>query len=231
MKKSLIVTLVILVAVSSGCFKKETREKRAPELAAEAMESFDAGRYQKAITTFNKLRDWYPFDKLTTLAEFKIAEAHFNMKEYEEAIMAYEEFERLHPRNEAIPYVLNQIALCYFNQIDTVDRDQNNAKAAIQAFARLTRQFPDSEYAKDAAEKSLECLKSIAGHEVYVGRFYYKSKHYKGAIGRFETVLAQYSGLGFDDEAREYIEKSREKMAAIEESGKGKPSELIILPE
>lgn len=232
MKKSLVLILIILLSVSAtGCFKKDKREKRAPELAAEAMKSFEKKRYRSAITTFNQLRDWYPFDKLSTLAEFKIAEAHFKMKEYEDAIIAYDEFERLHPRNEAIPYVLNQIALCYFNQIDTIDRDQNNAKKALEAFARLARQFPDSEFAKGAGEKRLTCLKSIAGHELYVGKFYYKSKHYKGAVSRFETVLTVYSGLGYDKEAHAFLQKSKEKMLAMEKTGDGKPKDVIFMPE
>lgn len=230
MKKICIYILAALMLVSTGCFNKNKREKLAPELAAEAMKSFDKEQYSSAIETFNKLRDWYPFDKLATLAEFKIAEAHFKMEEYEEAIVAYDEFEKLHPRNEAIPYVLNQIALCYFKRIDTVDRDQNNAMAALNAFARLARQFPDSEFTLASEEMRLKCLKSIAGHEIYVGRFYFKAKHYKGALARFQTVLAQYPGLGFDEEAKDYIEKTKEKMAALEKSGETK-KDIIILPE
>jgi outer membrane protein assembly factor BamD len=234
MKKNLIVLLSIFLTatvITAGCAKKNKREKLAPELASEAMEAFEKERYQSAIETFNKLRDWYPFDKLATLAEFKIAEAHFKMEEYEEAIVAYEEFEKLHPRNESIPYVLNQIALCYFNRIDTIDRDQNTAKAAIEAFSKLIRQFPDSKYAKEAEEKKTACFKSLAGHELYVGHFYYKSKHYKGALGRFKTVIEKYHGMGFDEEANRYIAMCNDKIAKEGDKQEGRRDELIILPE
>lgn len=223
--------IIAALVFSSGCSTKNKREKLAPELASEAMEAFDDKRYQAAIETFNKLRDWYPFDKLATLAEFKIAEAHFKMEEYEEAIVSYEEFAKLHPRNESIPYVLNQIALCYFNRIDTVDRDQNTARSAIEAFSKLMRQFPDSKYAKDAEEKKSVCLKSLAGHEIYVGRFYYKSKHFKGAKARFETVLKNYPGLGFDKEAGEYIALCNDKIAKEGAETSGRRDEMIIMPE
>lgn len=212
MKKIIIICLVLLISVT-GCFNKTKKEKLAPELAAEAMEAFDDERYDTAIEVFNKLRDWYPFDKLATLAEFKIADAHYHMEEYDEAILAYEEFEKLHPRNEAIPYVLYQIAMCYYNRIDTIDRDQNNARKAVTSFRRLKMRFPDTNYAKKSEEKILESLKSIAGHEIYVGRFYYKSKHYKGAIKRFETVLKEFPGIGFDEEATKYIGLCEKKMA------------------
>jgi outer membrane protein assembly factor BamD len=224
---------MVTAALSVGCAKKNTREKLAPELASEAMEAFDKGRYQSSIETFNKLKDWYPFDKLATLAEFKIAEAHFKMEEYDEAINSYNEFEKLHPNNEAIPYILNQVALCYFNRIDTVDRDQSNTHHAIESFDRVLKEYPQSTYARDAVEKKAKCLKSLAGHELYVGRFYFKSKHYKGALERFKTVVAQYPGLGFDKEANDYIVKCNEKIIAMAQGKEklGRHDELIIMPE
>ena len=45
---------------------------------------------------------------------------------------------------------------------------------------------------------------------MYVGRFYYKTKHYKGALARFERVLSDYPTAGFDEEARQYIDLCRE---------------------
>lgn len=213
MKHTHIIFLVILIACT-GCFHKKKAEKLAPELASEAMKSFDKKRYRDAIDSFNKLRDWYPFDKMAILAEFKIAEAHFNLKEYDEAILAYREFEKLHPRNEAIPYVVYRTALCYFNRLDSEDRDQTNAEKALRTFRRITKQYPDSEYVKDAEVKIVECLKSLASHEIYVGRFYFKKKHYKGALNRFLTVLDHYSGLGLDVEAEKYADLCRKKLEA-----------------
>ncbi|GAJ15539.1 unnamed protein product, partial [marine sediment metagenome] len=80
------------------------------------------------------------------LAELKTADAYYNIKEYEESVASYEEFESLHPRNEAIPYVIFQIGLCYFEQIDTIDRDQTPAKKALNTFKRLKKQFPGDSY-------------------------------------------------------------------------------------
>lgn len=213
MKKLLITSLIILVACT-GCFNKKQGEPLASELAADAMKSFDKEHYREAIDLFNKLRDWYPFDKMAILAEFKIAEAHFNMKEYDEAILAYREFENLHPRNEAIPYTVYRTGLCYFNRIDSEDRDQNNTRKALGTFRRVVNQYPDSEYAGDAQEKIIACLKSLASHEIYVGRFYYKKKHYKGALNRFQIVLNKYPGLGFDMEAEKYALRCKKKLEA-----------------
>jgi outer membrane protein assembly factor BamD len=81
----------------------------AQELAWDGMDAYENGNYGKAIDKFQRLKDYYPFSKYAILAELKIADAHYQREEYEEAIFAYENFENLHPRNEATPYVIYQI--------------------------------------------------------------------------------------------------------------------------
>lgn len=124
----------------------------------------------------------------------KIADAHFHLKEYLQAIAAYEQFENLHPRNEAIPYVINQIGLSWFNQMDTVDRDITAAKNAMAQFKRLMEQFPESEYAREAPERIQACIDKIAGHELYVAKFLMKTGQYLAALKRFEYIVEYYPG-------------------------------------
>lgn len=205
MKRILVFGLISLLVVS-GCAWFETKEeKTAQELASDGMDQFNRGKYKKAIESFEKLKDWYPFSKFVILAELKIADAYYNIKEYEEAVAAYEEFENLHPRNEAVPYTIYQIGLCYFEQIDTVDRDQTSAKKALDTFNRLKKQFPVDSYTIKAQEHIKKCLKSLAGHEFYVGIFYLKNKHYKAALNRFKSVLSNYPDVGVHQTALQYI--------------------------
>jgi len=207
MKRTVII-LWILFFVFSGCSWFEVKEEKyAQELASDGMEDIKSGKYQKAIESFEKIRDWYPFSKFAILAELKIADAHYYLKEYEEAIFAYEEFENLHPRNEAIPYVVYQIGRCYFEQIDTVDRDQTAAQKGLDTFNRLIKQFPDTVYANRSKDHVKECLKSLAGHDFYVGLFYYKSKHYKAALSRFKSVISDYPDVGVHRKALQYIDR------------------------
>ena len=212
--KRLIVVGIITLFLGSGCSalkkswdsitgKEETGS--AQQLAWDGMDAFEDGDYNDAIENFQQLKDLYPFSKYAILAELKIADAQYQLEQYEEAIFAYEEFEKLHPRNEAIPYVIYQIGLCYFDQIDTIDRDQTPARKALETFQRLSKQFPKDQYARSAAEHIPKCLKSLAGHDYYVGFFYYKSKHYKAALSRFMSVLSNYPDVGYHQEALEYI--------------------------
>lgn len=204
--KRIVALILIPLFVSSGCAWFTSKgEKTAQELVSDGMDQFNNGNYEKSIESFEKLRDWYPFSKYVILAELKIADAYYHIKNYDSAVEAYEAFENLHPRNEAIPYVIFQTGLCYFEQIDTIDRDQTSAKKALDTFMRLKKQFPGDPYAHRAEERIKECFKSLAGHDFYVGKFYYKSKHYKAALHRFKSVLSNYPDVGIHQKALQYI--------------------------
>jgi outer membrane protein assembly factor BamD len=207
MIKPMTAILLAAVIISGGCslFKSAKDERPANVLAEAGMDAYRNGRYRKAIENFEQLRDWYPFSKYAILAELKIADAYFNLEEYEDAAVAYEEFENLHPRNEAIPYVIYQIGRCHFDRIDTVDRDQNEARRALEAFQRLISRFPDDPYALKAREHERICYKSLAGHDLYVGKFYFKDGHYKAALGRFLSVVTDYPDVGIQQEALKFI--------------------------
>ncbi len=189
--------LICLAYLISGCalFDNPRRmDKTADQLAAEGSSAFMREKYKAAITAYTDLKDWYPFSRYAILAELKIADAHFQLKEYLQAIAAYEQFENMHPRNEAIPYVINQIGLCWFHQIDTVDRDITPAKNAMTQFQRLMEQFPDNEYAQEAPDRIRICIDKIAGHELYVAKFYMKTGQYTAARKRFEHIVEFYPG-------------------------------------
>ena len=205
MKRIFGVSLLCMFIVSACAWFQPKEEKPAHELARDGMEAYQNGKYDKAIEHFERLKDWYPFSKFAILAELKVADAYFRLKQYEDAIFAYENFERLHPRNEAVPYVIYQIGMCYFEQIDTVDRDQTSNKKALEAFDRLIKQFPEDPYALTAAEHMKKSLKILAGHEFYIGLYYFKSKHYKAALHRFKAVLSLYPDVGVHYKALQYI--------------------------
>ena len=204
--KRITALLLVSLLLISGCAWFETKEERsAQELVSDGMDQFNDGDYKKAIESFEKLKDWYPFSKFVILAELKTADAYYHLQKYEDAVVGYEDFENLHPRNEAIPYVIYQTGLCYFEQIDTIDRDYTPATKAMEIFMRLQKQFPGNLYANRAEEHIKKCIKILAGHEFYVAFYYFKTKHYKAALNRFKWVLANYLDVGIHEKALQYI--------------------------
>ncbi len=218
MRKIITLSVLSLFCLTGCAWFQAKEEKTAIELANEGMALFEDGKYRKAIESFEKLKDWYPFSRYASLAELKMADSYFALGEYQEAIYMYEEFETLHPRNEAVPYVIYQIGRSYFSRMESVDRDQTPVRKALDTFQRLIRQYPDSEYAAKARNHVKMCQKNLAGHEFYVGMFYFNNKRYKPALSRFESLLVNYPDVGnYHQKALDYIALCRQSLDENEE--------------
>lgn len=206
-----IFALVLAFALMvSGCsilgLGSKVRDKSPEDLMRDGLSSFDKADYTKAIESFQKIKDRYPYSKFAIYAELKLADSHFKRDEFDEAIEAYRDFERLHPKNTAIPYVLYQQGMCNFTRMNTIDRDQTYTELALKDFRRLEGQFPDDIYSLRAKRNIRKCLTNLADHELYVGCFYYKVNQYSAALKRFEYLISHYPDLGQYAKAFKYMD-------------------------
>jgi outer membrane protein assembly factor BamD len=177
--------------------------QQAEELARKGLQDFNHGRYSSALESFEKLRQGYPFSEYSLLAELKIADCNYYMNNYAEALVFYEEFERNHPTNEAIPYVLFQIGMSHDKQIGTIDRDIKGAGEAVKAFSRLLRTFPDSPYTAEATARIKAARDFLAAHELHVAHFYIRTGAYDQAANRLDYLLDNFPDTASSAEARE----------------------------
>jgi outer membrane protein assembly factor BamD len=204
--------------------KSSKTDKAAEQLVVEGMEKMQKKKYGDALKAFQQLKERYPYSKYTILAELKIADANFYKKEYSDAAIAYEEFARLHPRNEVVPYVMYQVAMCHFLSFSTIDRDNEETRLAMTAFQRVVQAYPDSEYAMKASKQLFECQKRVVAHEYYVGEFYYKRENYRSAKERLDKINNAYpeavKALGYDDSLAEMVRKCEKHIG----EGEKKPS-------
>ena len=196
----------------------------AETIAYKALDDFNHGKYQCALKSFEDLKNRFPFSQFSLLAELKTADCKFFMKDYSEAALLYQEFEENHPSNEAIPYVMFQIGMCQYNQIDTIDRDPAGAFESIQAFNRLLRSYPLSPYSEEARAKIAAAKAFLAGHEMYVADFYLRKEEYKQAEGRLQYIVDNYPET-------EVAPKAQELLTALRSDNPPKRSWTDWLPE
>jgi outer membrane protein assembly factor BamD len=215
MRRSLVahfLVLLTLVAVLSGCagmkrlFGKKKTDAPPDVMTKEGLEQLKKRDYIDAADTFAKIKDRYPYSEQAIIAQLKLADALYYNKKLDEAQAAYKEFEKLHPNNRAIPYVIYQQALCYYRQRPTIDRDQTFTEKALEEFRRLQKKFPQSEYASKAEKYKLRCLDDLAEHEFYVASFYFKTKRYTSALDRFQSLSQEYPSFK-SAEVKDYIKQ------------------------
>ncbi len=219
MKRILLLILIIGI-FSCGCgtlnsiFGKGKKKEAEPQdLFQRGMDLMDKGLYGDASEAFLELTEKYPFSQLALEAELRYADSLFQKKDYEGALEAYSNFQKLHPRDKNIPYVIYKMGMCHYNQIRGFDRDLEHAREAKKVFERLLKGYPKSRYATMARESLTECYKMLAYHEVYVGKFYFRNGKYTAALQRFKNAIEQYPDVGQYTEALDFIAKCNEALA------------------
>ena len=219
---------ILMMFLFGGCALHERSlsvdERTAAQLIEEGMNDLDKGRYGAAVKAFEKISNRYPYSKLAGKAMLKMADALYGSERYDEALYAYDKFERLQPNNPNIPYVIYQEGMSLFNEVNSVDRNQRLILDARWEFGRVVKRFPRSEYAGRAQQKIRECDKYLAEYELLVGHFYYNMEKYRAAIGRYQYVARNYPDLDQHREALEYLNKSKEILNLPEE--KKRPEEM-----
>jgi outer membrane protein assembly factor BamD len=208
---------IFILLLFNGCalwnslFGEE--ELTPAELMSQGVEDFNDGKFEAATESFQKIKDRYPYSEFAVKAELKMADALYERDLFDEAYGEYTEFEKLHPRNPEIPYVVFQKGMCNFSRVSTIDRDQTYTWKAKEDFERLIKRYRRSAYTERARRKVRECYIKLAEHELYVGNFYFKMEKYQPAMSRYIYLIENYPDVGQYYEALEKIKICREKLA------------------
>ncbi len=165
--------------------------------------SMQKGNYATAVKDFDALQETYPYSTWSTHAELLAAYSQYKQMDYDDAISSLNRFIQLHPENNEAAYAYYLKSLCYYEQIDDVQRDQTSTYETIQALQDVITRFPDSAYARDARIKLRLAYNRLAGHEMVIGRYYEKQHLYAAAIGRYQDVANTYQTTTFAPEALE----------------------------
>ena len=120
-------TLALAIFSLSGCgiidmIYLPPAEDTAQEIFEAGNDAMSEKNYVRAVELYNKLRDTYPFSPYTVDAELALADAYYLDEEYVLAAETYKDFESLHPRHDATPYVIYQTGMSLMKQFRSIDR-------------------------------------------------------------------------------------------------------------
>jgi outer membrane protein assembly factor BamD len=151
--------------------------------------NLDQQRWTQALAAFEEVERQHPYSSWARRAMLMEAYAHYQSNDYDEAIEDAQRFIALHPGNESAPYAYYLVAICHFERILDVGRDQATTERALAALNDVVRRYPDTAYARDARLKIDMVYDQLAGKELAVGRFYLTRDQHLAAINRFRNVL------------------------------------------
>ena len=170
-------------------------------LYSSAKHLLDEGRYQEAAQLFDEVERQHPYSIWARRAQLMSAFSYYLDVQYPKSIEAAQRFLSVHPGNRDAPYAYYLVALCYYEQINDVTRDQKITQQALDALGELERRYPMSRYAADARLKMDLVRDHLAGKEMEIGRYYEKRGNWLAANMRFHKVAEEYQSTTHVPEA------------------------------
>mgnify|MGYP000961373801 CR=1 FL=1 len=181
-----------LGACAHGVRNRESQQfvdEPVAQLYNRGSDLLDRQRYDQALAAFQEVERQHPYSSWARRSMLMEAYAHYQANQYDEAIDDAQRFISLHPGNESAPYAYYLIAICHFERILDVGRDQGTTERALQALQDVVRRYPESDYARDARLKIDMVYDQLAGKEMTVGRYYLRNDQQLAAINRFRNVI------------------------------------------
>lgn len=176
------------------------------------------GNLKNSIQAFSEVERQYPASPWATRAQVMAAYSAYKLNKYDDAVGILDRFVKLYPNHESAPYAYYLIALCYYEQISDVGRDQKMTDQAMQALRDVVRRFPDTEYARDANIKLDLTIDHLAGKEMQVGRYYLSRDDTLAAINRFRFVVENYQTTSHVPEALHRLVEAYLKLGVTDEA-------------
>lgn len=195
-RTGLILAVVAVSALSTAaCNRGANRPRLAyEERPVEALYNtgyarIEGRRWSDAIDYFQEVERQHPYSEWSRRAILMQIYAYYQNNNYAEAIAAADRFIQLFPGNPSAPYAFYMKALCNFEQITDVGRDQGYAQAALEGLRDVARRYPGTPYAIDATVKIDMVNDQLAGKEMSIGRYYQRANQPLAAINRYKAVI------------------------------------------
>ncbi len=192
---------ILALGACSSDDELEYRELTVFEIYSQATEYLEDGRYRDASLYYDEVERQHPYSVWATKSKLMAAYSHYMNNKYDDANASLDRFIQVHPGNRDVVYAYYLKALCYYEQISDVQRDQDMTQQALFALEDVITRFPGTAYSRDARLKIDLTRDHLAGKEMAVGRFYINRQHYLAAINRFKIVVEEYGNTTHAPEA------------------------------
>ena len=214
--------LSILFCIVAACATEEEVYKDEPveDLYNVALSSLDSGQYNEAAKAFEEVDRQHPYSVWATKAQLMAGFSFYKNNDYDDAIIALERFITIHPSNKDVAYAYYLKALCYYEQISDIGRDQRMTQLALKTLSEIVVRFPKSKYSRDASLKIELTQDHLAGKEMEIGRYYERQGLYLGAINRFKVVINKFQKTTHVPEALHRLTESYMALGLVEQAKK-----------
>ena len=208
--KKFSLSLIFLLLTLNGCAFLEKVEVdpykslTEIELYNEGSAFLANGDIPQAVTVFEMLEARFPFSTYAQQSILDLAFAYYDFGQKDDTIAECDKFIDLYPNHPNLDYAYYLRALSnlekeqpFFQEIlgqDVSKYDVTRLKKAYDDFLLISNRFKGSKYADDATNRLVFLRNSMANHEVYIAKYYFKRGAYLASSERAKYMLERYPG-------------------------------------
>ena len=226
--------LVLLVALA-GCSLFHRGKKGDPmdtlpveQLYQQGVDALDAGNYDFASRSFERLVARFPFGAYTEQSTINLAYAQYKDGKPDDAYSTVNRFIKTYPTHRHIDYAYYLRGLINFNRSagfverwvgqDMTKRDQANLRQSFDDFTALITRYPNSNYAADSRQRMIYLRNMMAQSELHIAVFYLRRNAYVAAANRAKSIVETYpqspqAGDALAIMVKSYHELGQDKLA------------------
>ena len=211
---------ILYLFVACAAEKEVYKEEPVEKLYNVALTELEAGEFKNSAKAFNEVDRQHPYSIWATKAQLMSGYSFYQNNDYDEAIIALDRFISIHPANKDVPYAYYLKALCYYEQISDIGRDQKMTQLSLKALQEVMARFPSSKYSRDAAVKIDLTLDHLAGKQMEIGRYYENQGLHLGAINRYKKVVDNFQTTTHVPEALHRLTESYLALGLVDQAKK-----------
>ena len=222
--------LIVLSLLSFlSCTKKEEKveiiiddviETQMLESYKKGLKALDEGDALYAARHFTDAELLFPQSEWAPKSLLMAAYSYYSQDYFADAIAELERFIKTYPQSNRLDYAYFLLATCYYEKIIDEKKDLEPLIKAKETFKFVIQEYPNTDFALDAKFKLDLIDETLAGKEMYIGRYYIKKEKWIAAINRFKYVVDNYNSTIYIEEALHRLVELHYKIGLIEESKK-----------
>lgn len=195
--------IFLFILVIQGCshHDKQVIVTDPKALYEESVVLIQKEDFGQAIKNFDAIDRDFPASEFAVKSNMMKSYAFYLKGELIDAIFAAEDFIKKYPAHPNVDYMYYMKALCEYDQIVDVERDQKQTIKTKEALEELIIKYPYSKYVEDAKQKSLYTYNAIAGKEMAIATLYQNQGKLIPALIRYKAVVKDYNDTIFIEEA------------------------------
>ena len=222
--------LIVLSLLSFlSCTKKEEKveiiiddviETQMLESYKKGLKALDEGDALYAARHFTDAELLFPQSEWAPKSLLMAAYSYYSQDYFADAIAELERFIKTYPQSNRLDYAYFLLATCYYEKIIDEKKDLEPLIKAKETFKFVIQKYPSTDFALDAKFKLDLIDETLAGKEMYIGRYYIKKEKWIAAINRFKFVVDNYNSTIYIEEALHRLVELHYKIGLVEESKK-----------